>query len=1172
MQDFTGWVREFLARRGLERPNGQMLFSYRAAKEEYLALRAMFAERITALQGDPWVFKQRAESACFVLYAAEWWRREYAGGAWRWLHILESIAQSPVNLDVLERSAAVEWGLRAWGHLPSGAGKRYLGAIVANGGLPLQLVAKGDGAISRLLIRGTRQAQQFGWDAARLEAFFQAYELELVQHLRDEDIYRLLAMVVTTVLDLRRQYNLAGSADPVGHLDRMRPDWRQAFPMAVDDKSAEPLLVGLVKEAAREMSTAAAYPVIATRTLRESAQNGAFQLVLSLQMPATIALESLAAACDISADSIPQSFSMEAIGSGKLALGEARQLLGAQSQVMLSARTQRVVGQDAAQEHMLVLRSTGEALHEAVGIPGADGLDDFQPWVFAIRQSENVLMGVGSCRVAEERALLAVSAEAQVIADSEDSQATVVGEMQDVQPARRIYEISGSVSIQLDSSRFFVRTKQVAGVAEQLLWRGTRAPYSAGPFPVYQGVPHLCRLTADGLLAPVHPKDIHWVMPMRQGTQVDSPKGHRGPIDAWLVEGGMRVRRFRMALVAQDARVRFRSGDSPREGSVEFKGWGFSQLDTSAELTKRVEVLPDVARWELASETKPPAQIGASVVWPHSTLALRLELPFPSSGGRFLTSNGAQVTKGALLPLKCLPELRAQVFSRNPEAPKRYTLMLELAGTVGGSVVSEHAISLDKQGFGELRLLELESSVRGIMCQSSSLDARLNIRIYQAGSVIAEMRLVRYDAELETKGASMTLSEQCLASHGVQVIEQIVLEAVPLLTSDAGSKLSQSMSDGVPVGSWPVAQLAADRGPWLVYPAVESSLQLRPSLYAGFAIGTQNATSIARLCPLGQAMSSEEASERAIEIEAVVSAMSCDLDHRSWGLVRHHYQQLSHLPLSTLDYWRAIGRDPRACIAAVLKLAGGTQLMDRMRDELGLIWALTPKAVLSEVLALLTKTWARQFNVEEHNSLVHTIVKGEFPQLGLGDTVLQSLVDVVWFESGIEHSQELTSRVARMAATSPSALLQKIWVGEDCLVQRFLLRQHVDDRVWPCTGLANDLIHIIQANEPAYASRLSAEFGKRLVWMPTAGQSGPHSKNLKEDVANAPLLAGLLAQLCTKPQQWRTPEIMSRLLRIRSFDPAWFDESCRIGTLIALSLTAPQASHHRRAPRPAEVG
>lgn len=133
MSNFAKWLNAFFAERGLARPSGEMLFTYRTSKREYLELRALFAQRLKQLNGNPWRFDSCAECACFVLYAAEWWRREYSGGHWRWMHILESIGPK-FQLDIFERSLAVERGLGAWGHRASDSGKKYLGAIVAHGG------------------------------------------------------------------------------------------------------------------------------------------------------------------------------------------------------------------------------------------------------------------------------------------------------------------------------------------------------------------------------------------------------------------------------------------------------------------------------------------------------------------------------------------------------------------------------------------------------------------------------------------------------------------------------------------------------------------------------------------------------------------------------------------------------------------------------------------------------------------------------------------------------------------------------------------------------------------------------------------------------------------------------------------------------------------------------
>jgi hypothetical protein len=96
------------------------------------------------------------------------------------------------------------------------------------------------------------------------------------------------------------------------------------------------------------------------------------------------------------------------------------------------------------------------------------------------------------------------------------------------------------------------------------------------------------------------------------------------------------------------------------------------------------------------------------------------------------------------------------------------------------------------------------------------------------------------------------------------------------------------------------------------------------------------------------------------------------------------------------------------------------------------------------------------------------------------------------------------------------------------------------------------LIRLLQAAKPDAASKLFELCGKELLWMPTAGQTGQYAKNVKEDAANAPVLAGLASQLLPTESPWWTAEQLAQLRQIRNFDPAWFEVGCRTGLLLAL--------------------
>lgn len=1185
MAQFDAWFQSFLERRELTRPDGRMLFSYRTTREEYVELRRLLGDTLSALDGAPWTLRSRAECACFVLYAAEWWRREYAGDLWRWTTILNSIGPA-YHLEVVERTTAVEVGLRAWGHRPSGQGKKYLGAIVAQGGLPLRLIARGGGAIARLLTRGMRQAQLYGWDGQRLESFFHAYDHELVQHLRDEEIYRLLSSVVTTVLGLRRDHKLAGISNPVEVLERQQPDWRNLFPIVVEeDQAAEALLVGLVREAAREIARGAVYPVTATRTLQPAGDGSSHRLVTVIQVPASVPLEALKSAIGLEADKIPQAFSVDLVGTQRLPLADARQLLGSsEPTVLLSGKSHVLKGEDSFRELRFAVRSKGLELHPPVAIPGGDELDEAQPWVFVERDGAWVLAGVGGCRVAEDKCLVAVPQSCQL--RSLDVGATVLrrGELEAMGASRALYEVAGPVEAVIDSVVFTVRTHQTAGLSEQLLWRGQREAYPSTPFPVYRGIPRLYRLGDDGVPIAVHERHVAWMTATRDPVRVDNPRLHVGPIDAWLTADGSRIRRFRMVLLPEQAKLRFKSGSDDRSGAVEFQRWAIAKVDVPPAATSRVDFDEGVVRVDLSASGRPPAFLEFRLTWHGCSHALRLTLPFPATGARFTTFDGEELVRGHSISATRMAGVRVQVLDRNPNQPQKYKLVAEQengSATHGGHRPRlELPIPISADGSGELRLLDIEASLQGLLCQSDLLDAKLALRVLAGANKLAELSVTRYDVDLERQEAQAALTASQLRTLSADQLLGLKLCAVPLLQADfVQQDLDQLRSEEVPTGRWDLSALSAADGPWLVVPRDDSSLVVRPMLYR-VPDGGASTSTVSGLCPLAQAMAIGESDERARALETAIGAMAADYDHPSWKLVLRQYTALSHLPLSTLDYWRTCARSPAAGLAMLLKLSHDMpRLAMRMREELGVLWELTPAVALSAALQRLHQSWTAQLGAAQEEA-VRVLTEQIFRKLASSAPVLVDGVELTLFKAGLGRTPGVASLLGEVRS-GPSGLAQRLWSGQDSLVQRFLLRTHLDDEFWPGFELTDLLISKMGERHGRSLQQLLAACGRdprRLFWLPTLGQQGPHAKNVKQDVANVPVLCGLLSQLASEPHAWWTQDEIMKLRQLRAFAPAWFEEACRLGGLMALSTqeqpavsAAPTASAARHAPSGARV-
>lgn len=1184
MAEFNAWRAEFLAKRGLNRADGRMLFSYRTTREEYLELRALFSERIRALGDRPWVLHTTAECACFVLYAAEWWRREYAGGYWRWQDILASFRLSLAGLDFTERSSSVESGLLAWGHRPGASGKKYLGAIVAQGGLPMQLVAQGDGAITRLLLRGMHQARQFDWNLARLEDFFSAHADELVKHLRIPEIYTLLATVVIEVRNLARQCGLAGAKSPVQVLDAKMPNWRDRLPFAVDDPAAAPLLASLVNEAAIDQSPASDLLIVAERRLYQEPDKETYTLGLSARTPRSFDTQALTEFFQIDEGTLPPTFALDLVGQDRKRMGEGRRLLSETAQqVVLNCGEFTLRDDAAATGQVVVLRAQGMDLGHPAEVAGAQALDADLPWVFSVRPEGHVFVASGSCRMPENRALVVTPYDAVVSAEGTGGSVTLVAFTRGLTEDRCIHEVTGAARITVAEGTYVVRTSAPREGEGLLVWRGRRLSNCTSPVPIFLGVPELCLVEPDGHLSVVPSSALEWRAPTTHAERVEQVRRHVGPVDAWLTDNGVRRQRFRMLLLPKDASLQFYAGASDREASITFEGWQLAHADVPADLLAEEHRGEGTLRVDLRAAGRPPASVRLALTWSGRARALPVELPFPVMGGRFVWPDGRPVDARQAVALRQLNELRLEVFDQHPDRPRRWTLSAEIGGRVmpaGAKPLRiEHAIPIyprgsGRAGFGELRLFEVADSLIGLFSHANQLDARLELTLLAGGAVISRLHLTRYDTDLLLESTKLTLPDAVRTALTPAQLGEIRLAAIPLLRLDADAvDLGQGSVDGAASGQWDLSDLDAQRGLWMVYSTTTSSLQVRPVLFQPVLLPLMPDAQKGS-CPLTVAMAGKDPSQRALDISAVVEEMAVDLSHPSWKLIAHHWSVIGHLPLSTLDYWRAISKSPAVCLSVLLQLGGRQDLARRMQRELGVIWELLP---LSAVKA------ARQ-RLRQHLELgcgnmlapqhLDLLCNAQLQALAETSDTLNLMVTYASFEAGAALSpqqQALMAQLQRAAVGGVRALLASIWIGEGSLVQRHLLRQQAGVPIWPSanTGLSERLTGSLKQAADALILLAIGNSGTSVVWRPAGSETSDRHRDHKENAVNAPLLAALGSQLGVTQGQWPDFDALVELRQIRAFDPIWFDLSCTHA--FKLTLAASHAVEMARQ-RPAAAG
>ncbi len=257
-ETLSHWLIALLRQRDLN-PDGRLLFAYDLSQDEYDELTKQLQGAVAEAGGLEELAalslgrsRLAAPPAAFVLYASEWWKHEYAGGPWSWAPVLEKLGADPARFSPQLRSEFVARGLSLWQLSPLDKGKAFIGAIVVNGGIPMRLLAHGDGPVALVMSQVLKLASRYHWGNTQvLDAVTE--RLVLLPHAyRQPQITELLARFVDAALHLKEEYQLEGVTDPVARLDGAQPDWRRRFPISLESEAAQSLLTGLVRQAAAE--------------------------------------------------------------------------------------------------------------------------------------------------------------------------------------------------------------------------------------------------------------------------------------------------------------------------------------------------------------------------------------------------------------------------------------------------------------------------------------------------------------------------------------------------------------------------------------------------------------------------------------------------------------------------------------------------------------------------------------------------------------------------------------------------------------------------------------------------------------------------------------------------------------------------------------------------------
>jgi hypothetical protein len=198
------WLKKFLNDRQLEKPLEKYpLYRYRMNDDEFTTLK-------TSLKTSVWldinqVAKISGWNACFIIYAAKWWRREYNGEQWTWKKLFDSLGTVKPQAHYL----IVELGLAYWQREVKriDGRKRYLGTIALEGGLPLNQLNRNNDWLSRLFKHAIPKYLRLqGNDLSTAVNIIRDYP-HLPTTYQNDETYAVLADMVYLVAKLKKTIN-----------------------------------------------------------------------------------------------------------------------------------------------------------------------------------------------------------------------------------------------------------------------------------------------------------------------------------------------------------------------------------------------------------------------------------------------------------------------------------------------------------------------------------------------------------------------------------------------------------------------------------------------------------------------------------------------------------------------------------------------------------------------------------------------------------------------------------------------------------------------------------------------------------------------------------------------------------------------------------------------------
>ncbi|MGF1719151.1 STY4851/ECs_5259 family protein [Vibrio kyushuensis] len=1130
------WLTDFKSQRinSLVKVNSSDgLYQYHMTGQEYLSLKTLlkssanFAVKNTF--SNEWC-------GAFVLYGAEWFRREYTRD-WSWQPIFESLGfeLTPVQVsNVVTKGVTVYWKkpLARFGANHND----YVGSVFRQGGLPSNLLSLDvysqqsnhyQDAFFAIFER-FQEAKSFGQRA--IDSLIRTRITSFPENLQSDTTVTLISNMVDKLDALVYQFELDSQANPAQYLDEQFPRWRESFPLPLEDETGSAFLSQLLSTASKEVSKVA--------RVRKQLQCHHFA---SFANQAIYSRISLPHQChfDIAKESVISSRVDLAVYEGDSQIASLGTGFAQFSDVSGSEPDANELGHGMSvrirNPIVEIRRANPSSELYIVAMQAGCRLGEIRLSNSSVDVGESPLTLVES---GEKWAILSQStfttnkSNLAVILPEGATITSVYGQLKQSEftfGSLLVHQFEGQCEvISGESERYVLTSSSNDFDAGDYTLRGQQLKYKTVPALVFKGVPSvvenrklersssnnkefsdLCGESSvevflnNALLNAINLGECY-------GRQLLTAKDNAGLVQL----------KKRIGILPKDFDIEIQNGDKPNEGFIRLHTTSPCTCKLLSESVELVSMSSKNGAKELhvIAAGKPPAKIKLEIRASLLSKPVTIEVPFPARGAVAYSQSGR-----ALAPRLAVDELlgsRLFLFSIHG-MPATFQLEAVLSAK-GRRNVNRQLSPYFRWNYKvtsqpiEVSLYSIKSAILELLSMTESLDSEVELRVTGPGRTLSYV-VSHFSTNLEHDR-----SENTVGIRSTVVTDASQVKPVLMSLSNPEQKvlpLVSRNSEGVETGEFDLPDfLLSDpdnQGPWLVIPSESVDESPGVAFRAKFFAGKPNVRE-------GEVTTLQKASQlfhprfEPNVIGDVIAQMANDWTHSGWAYLDATNKNYGHLPMSTFEVWRHLVRDYRALAVALFRLEFNQKWVSQLESELPLLWEQISIADWQHAISLSKSTLTA---VGIDASMVEQLVKQQVEKLGdvvpiLNDASIKELL--------------LTGKVNDIPAQITQFMLQG-WYQD-------LLHTHSEDNEWP-TEFGQELGMWCQNLKLLpFDFKPNAGFQSGVVYWPIFAAAIACGKVPKELLEHFPV------------------EAVFHLRKLRDFDRDWFEPVYRLFVTIFSNL------------------